>query len=127
MAFALEIDGASNKTIQHSVPSVLKLVGLSNKSDQFPAQLSGGEKQRVAIARSVVCQPKILIADAPTGNLDPLHAWDMITLLLKITKYSTTVVVTTHNQDIVNALKRRVITIKDGRITRDKEKGDYKV
>jgi cell division transport system ATP-binding protein len=127
VAFALEIVGASNKTIQHSVPRVLKLVGLSNKSDQFPAQLSGGEKQRVAIARSVVRQPKILIADEPTGNLDPRHAWDIITLLLKINKYGTTVVLTTHNQDIVNALKRRVITIKDGRITRDKEKGDYKV
>ncbi len=127
VAFALEIVGASNRTIKHSVPKVLKLVGLTNKASQFPDQLSGGERQRVAIARSVVRQPKILIADEPTGNLDPKHAWDIITLLLKINKHGTTVVLTTHNQDIVNALKRRVITIKDGRVTRDKEKGEYKV
>jgi len=127
VSFALEIVGASNKTIKHSVPRVLKLVGLSNKSDHFPAQLSGGERQRVAIARAVVRQPKILIADEPTGNLDPKHAWDIITLLLKINKYGTTVLLTTHNQDIVNALKRRVITLKDGRIIRDQEKGEYKV
>lgn len=127
VSFALEIVGASNKTIKHSVPRVLKLVGLANKATHFPAQLSGGERQRVAIARAVVRQPKILIADEPTGNLDPKHAWDIITLLLKINKYGTTVLLTTHNQDIVNALKRRVITLKDGRIIRDKEKGEYKV
>jgi len=127
VSFALEIVGATNKTIKHSVPRVLKLVGLETKATHFPAQLSGGERQRVAIARAVVRQPKILIADEPTGNLDPKHAWDIITLLLKINKYGTTVLLTTHNQDIVNALKRRVITLKDGRIIRDQEKGEYRV
>jgi cell division transport system ATP-binding protein len=127
VAFSLEIVGVSARSIKHSVPKVLKLVGLKGKERSFPHELSGGERQRVAIARAVIRQPKILIADEPTGNLDPKHAWDIIALLLKINKYGTTVLLTTHNQDIVNALQRRVITIKDGRVLRDKAKGDYKV
>ena len=127
VAFSLEIAGVPSRAIKHSVPRVLKLVGLKGKENNFPAALSGGERQRVAIARAVIRQPKILIADEPTGNLDPKHAWDIITLLLKINKHGTTVILTTHNQDIVNALKRRVITIKDGRVLRDKNRGDYKV
>jgi cell division transport system ATP-binding protein len=127
ISFALEIVGTPTRVIKHSVPKVIKLVGLSGKENNFPSALSGGERQRVAIARAVIRQPKILIADEPTGNLDPKHAWDIIALLLKINKHGTTVLLTTHNQDIVNALKRRVITIKDGRILRDKAKGDYKV
>lgn len=126
VAFALEIVGMSSREIQHTVPKVLDLVGLKGKEHQFPRELSGGEQQRVAIARAVVRQPRILIADEPTGNLDPKHAWDVVRVLEKINKYGTTVVLTTHNQDIVNKLKRRVITIDGGKIVGDKAKGGYK-
>lgn len=127
VAFALEIVGMPNKEIAFNVPKVLKLVGLEDKADQFPHQLSGGERQRVAIARSVIRQPKILIADEPTGNLDPKHAWDIIKILQKINRLGTTVLLTTHNQDIVNRLERRVITIKDGQVITDEAKGTYKI
>lgn len=127
VAFALEIVGVPNREIKHAVPNVLSLVGLRGKEGNFPSALSGGEKQRVAIARAVVRQPKILIADEPTGNLDPQHAWDIIKILLKINARGTTVLLTTHNQDIVNALKRRVVTIKNGRIKSDQAQGEYKI
>lgn len=126
MAFALEIIGMSAKEIKHTVPKVLDLVGLKGKEKQFPRELSGGEQQRVAIARAVVRQPRILIADEPTGNLDPKHAWDVVKVLEKINKYGTTVVLTTHNQDIVNRLKRRVVTIDNGRVIKDQARGGYK-
>lgn len=126
IAFALEIVGASNSEIKHTIPRVLSIVGLKGKDKQYPWQLSGGERQRVAIARAIARQPKILIADEPTGNLDPKHAWDVITVLEKINHYGTTVLLTTHNQDIVNRLKRRVITIENGRIVSDKASGKYK-
>lgn len=125
IAFALEIVGMSNHEIDHTVPRVLDIVGLKGKEKRMPYELSGGERQRVAIARAVVRQPKILIADEPTGNLDPKHAWDVIKVLEKINKYGTTVILTTHNQEIVNRLKRRVITIKDGKIASDRAGGDY--
>lgn len=127
VAFAMEITGTPNRVIRHTVPKVLELVGLSDKDKNFPRELSGGEKQRVAIARAVVRQPKILIADEPTGNLDPKHAWDIINLLLKINKYGTTVLLTTHNKEIVDSLKRRVVTLRNGRIISDEEQGSYKV
>ena len=101
-------------------------MGLKGKEKQFPHQLSGGERQRVAIARAVVRQPKILIADEPTGNLDPKHSWEIVKLLEKINKYGTTVLLTTHNVDIVNKLKRRVITIEHGKIVSDEAKGSYR-
>ncbi|HET9850828.1 MAG TPA: cell division ATP-binding protein FtsE [Candidatus Saccharimonadales bacterium] len=126
VAFALEIAGISNNEIKHTVPRVLDMVGLKGKADNYPMELSGGERQRVAIARAVVRQPKILIADEPTGNLDPKHAWDVIKVLEKINKYGTTVLLTTHNQDIVNTLKRRVVTISAGHIVSDKAQGKYK-
>lgn len=126
VAFALEIVGMSQKEINHTVPRVLNLVGLEGKEKQFPHQLSGGEQQRVAIARAVVRQPKILIADEPTGNLDPKHAWDIIRILQKINNYGTTVLLTTHNQEIVNKLKRRVITIDKGQVSKDQARGGYK-
>ena len=126
VAFALEIVGMSNQEIQHTVPRVLEIVGLQGKENSYPKELSGGERQRVAIARAVVRQPKILIADEPTGNLDPEHAWDVIRVLEKINKYGTTVLLTTHNQEIVNRLKRRVITIRDGKIVSDRANGKYK-
>lgn len=125
VAFALEIAGMSNREIKHTVPKVLNIVGLKGKENSYPRELSGGESQRVAIARAVIRQPKILIADEPTGNLDPKHAWDVIKVLEKINKYGTTVVLTTHNQEIVNKLKRRVITIKDGQVISDKSNSGY--
>jgi len=127
VAFALEITGASKGRINNNVPRVIELVGLEGKADNFPRQLSGGERQRVSIARALVRQPKVLVADEPTGNLDPKHAWDIIKLLKKINKHGTTVMLTTHNQDIVNALNRRVVTIKNGRVVKDEAKGRYQV
>ncbi len=126
VAFALEMVGMGNREIHHTVPRVLDIVGLKGKEKRMPLELSGGERQRVAIARAIVRQPKILIADEPTGNLDPKHAWDVIKVLEKINRYGTTVLLTTHNQDIVNRLKRRVITIKDGKIVSDRAGGSYK-
>jgi len=127
VAFALEIIGISTKEIRHTVPRVLDIVGLKGKEKNMPLELSGGERQRVAIARAIVRQPKILIADEPTGNLDPKHAWDVIRVLEKINRYGTTVLLTTHNQDIVNKLKRRVITFENGKIAGDHSGGSYKV
>jgi cell division transport system ATP-binding protein len=125
VAFALEIVGASNREIKNTVPRVLDIVNLKGKENSMPRQLSGGERQRVAIARAIVRQPRILVADEPTGNLDPKHAWDIIKVLEKINRYGTTVLLTTHNQDIVNKLKRRVVTIKDGKIVSDKANSGY--
>lgn len=125
VAFALEIVGMSNREINHTVPRVLDIVGLKGKEKRMTMELSGGERQRVAIARAVVRQPKILIADEPTGNLDPKHAWDVIRVLEKINKYGTTVILTTHNQEIVNKLRRRVVTIKEGKILSDRANAEY--
>jgi len=126
VAFALEIVGMSNREISHTVPKVLDIVGLKDKAERFPAELSGGERQRVAIARAIVRQPKILIADEPTGNLDPKHAWDVVRVLQKINRFGTTVLLTTHNKDIVNRLKRRVVRIDEGRVVKDESRGKYK-
>ena len=126
VAFALEIVGQSNKEIKHTVPKVLEIVGLEGRGGAMPWELSGGERQRVAISRAIVRQPKILMADEPTGNLDPKHAWDVIRVLQKINKYGTTVILTTHNQEIVNKLKRRIVTIKDGQIVSDKASAGYR-
>lgn len=125
VAFALEIVGISNKEIRHTVPKVLDIVNLKGKEKRMPPELSGGERQRVAIARAIVRQPRILIADEPTGNLDPKHAWEVIKVLEKINRYGTTVLLTTHNQEIVNKLRRRVVTIKDGKITSDRANATY--
>lgn len=126
IAFALEIAGMTNREIKTTVPRIIELVGLSGKEKSFPDQLSGGERQRVAIARAMVRQPKILIADEPTGNLDPKHSWEIIKLLEKINRYGTTVILTTHNVEIVNRLKRRVVTIEHGKITSDQAQGSYR-
>jgi cell division transport system ATP-binding protein len=111
------------REIQHTVPRVLDIVNLRGKEKNMPMQLSGGERQRVAIARAIARQPKILIADEPTGNLDPKHAWDVIKILEKINHYGTTVLLTTHNMEIVNRLKRRVVTMEHGRISSDVASG----
>lgn len=125
VAFALEIVGVGSKEIKNTVPKVLDIVNLKGKEKRMPMELSGGERQRVAIARAIVRQPKVLIADEPTGNLDPKHAWDVIKVLEKINKYGTTVLLTTHNQDIVNKLKRRVVTIEHGRVASDRARASY--
>lgn len=127
VAFALEIVGATNHEIKATVPKVLDIVNLRGKEKRMPMELSGGERQRVAIARAIVRQPKILIADEPTGNLDPKHAWDVIKVLEKINHYGTTVMLTTHNQEIVNKLKRRVITVQHGQVASDRDRADYKL
>ena len=127
VAFALEIVGASTEEIRKTVPKVLSIVNLTGKEKNMPSQLSGGERQRVAIARALVRQPKILIADEPTGNLDPINAWDVIKVLEKINRFGTTVLLTTHNVEIVDKLKRRVVMLKDGKIYSDKAKSGYKI
>ena len=126
VAFAMRVVEASQREIRKRVPMVLSLVGLSHKYKMFPNELSGGEQQRVSLARAIVNNPSVLIADEPTGNLDPKHSWDIVRLLEKINKYGTTVLLTTHNVDIVNRLKRRVITIDHGKVTSDQAKGTYK-
>ena len=125
VAFALEIVGVSNSEIRRTVPKVLELVGLAGEEKKFPGQLSGGQRQRVAIARSMARQPKILIADEPTGNLDPDNSWGIIKLLEEINNFGTTILVTTHDEKVVNLLKRRVITLQDGKIIRDQKDGGH--
>ena len=125
VAFALEIAGMTNREIRSTVPRIIELVGLKGKEKSFPHQLSGGERQRVAIARAMVRQPKILIADEPTGNLDPKHSWEIVRLLEKINKYGTTVILTTHNMEIVQKLQRRVVVLDHGKIVSDKSAGRH--
>jgi cell division transport system ATP-binding protein len=127
IAFALEIVGASNHEIRNTVPKVLDIVNLTGKEKNMPLELSGGERQRVAIARAIVRQPRILIADEPTGNLDPKHAWDVIKVLQKINRYGTTVLLTTHNVEVVNRLKRRVVTLQNGKVASDRANAEYKI
>lgn len=125
VAFALEVCGASRGKINKIVPSVLKIVGLEDKHNRYPHEVSGGEKQRVAIARALVHQPRILLADEPTGNLDAINADEIIDLLLRINKFGTTVILVTHNKEIVNRLKRRVVTMDKGQIVSDRAHGKY--
>ena len=125
VAFAMEVGGSTNKEIEQDVPQLLELVGLGSKVNQFPHQLSGGEQQRVAIARALIHRPSVILADEPTGNLDLLNSWDIIRLLLKINELGTTIVLATHDREIINNLSRRVVTFDKGRIIRDEEKGRY--
>ncbi len=125
VAFALETAGRSQEEIKEFVPQAMKMVGLEDKMSNFPKELSGGEKQRVAIARAMINHPDIVIADEPTGNLDPINAAEIIRLLLKINELGTTVILATHNKDIVNDLNKRVINLENGRVIRDEEKGKY--
>ncbi|MFA4999926.1 MAG: ATP-binding cassette domain-containing protein [Patescibacteria group bacterium] len=124
-AFALEVCAGKTAKIKKIVPSVLKIVGLENKGDRYPHEVSGGERQRAAIARALVHQPKILLADEPTGNLDAINANEIIDLLLRINKFGTTVILVTHNKEIVNYLNKRVVTMDGGRIISDRERGKY--
>ncbi len=125
VAFAMRVVGESNKKIRRMVPLMLTLVGLENRAKSYPKQLSGGEKQRVAIARSIVNNPSILIADEPTGNLDPETSWGIMDLLQDINKKGTTVLMVTHDNEIVDRLEKRVLAIEDGKIVKDVEKGSY--
>ena len=127
VAFALEVAGTPSRRIKEIVPQVLKIVNLHDKGDRYPKQLSGGEQQRVVVARSLVHRPKILVADEPTGNLDAIHTHEIIDLLKKINEFGTTVVLVTHNREVVNALKKRVILVDGGEIVSDVEEGRYKI
>ena len=126
VAFAMEVSGRSDVDIKEDVPQVLEIVGLSDKINNYTNELSGGEKQRVSIARALVHRPDIIVADEPTGNLDLVNTWDIVQLLTKINQYGTTIVLATHNREIVNLINKRVVTIDGGMITRDqKDKGKY--
>ena len=125
VAFALEVAGYSKKHITDVVPQILALVGLEAKAKEFPDELSGGQQERVSIARALAHRPKILIADEPTGNLDSINTREIIDLLLKINNFKTTVMLVTHNREVVNSLRKRVIAIEDGKIVYDEEKGRY--
>lgn len=125
IAFAMEANGRSDEEIAENVPQALTLVGLEAKAWNFPHELSGGEKQRVAIARAIVNQPDIIIADEPTGNLDPIATYEVVQILKKINDLGTTVIMTTHNKGVIDELGRRVITMDEGRIVRDDAEGKY--
>lgn len=125
VAFAMEAAGRTNEEIDEDVPQALDLVGLADKTDNFPHQLSGGEKQRVAIARALVNRPDVLLADEPTGNLDPINTMEVVKLLQKINQLGTTVILATHDSAVINGLDRRVVTLDKGEIVSDKERGTY--
>ncbi len=127
IAFAMEVGGWDKEDVERDVPQLLRLVGLAGKENNFPNQLSGGEGQRVAIARALAHRPEILIADEPTGNLDIHNTWDIIRLLMKINELGTTVILSTHNIDVINGLDRRVITMDNGKIVKDEIKGKYEI
>ena len=125
VAFAMQVIEAPRRMMQRSVNAVLDVVGLRDKYRSFPSQLSGGEQQRVAIARAIVNNPSVVIADEPTGNLDPETSWDIMDIFQRINKAGTTIVMATHDRNIVDAMKKRVIAIEDGRIVRDELRGGY--
>ncbi len=125
VAFALVVTGHSGGVVREETERVLSLVGLANRRDHFPNQLSGGEQQRTAIARALVNRPRILIADEPTGNLDPVTSWEIIKLLTRVNELGTTMVMATHNAEIVNAMRRRVVHLDHGRVVRDEREGAY--
>ena len=125
IAYVMEVMGAAEQEITRDVTEVLRIVGLSDRSAHFPDQLSGGEKQRVAIARALIHRPGVILADEPTGNLDPYHTRDIINLLLKINELGTTIVLATHNKEVINRLGKRVLSLDQGRLVRDEKKGRF--
>ena len=127
VAFALHVCGVPRRKINSLVPKILDIVGLKDKMGRYPYQISGGEAQRVAIARAMVHKPKILIADEPTGNLDSINTKDIIDLLKRINEFGTTVLLVTHDKDVVNSLKKRVITLEGGKIVNDQQRGRYRL
>jgi len=126
VAFALEVCGVDEDQVHEDVPKVLNIVGLSDKTNSFPHQMSGGEKQRLAIARALIHRPRIILADEPTGNLDLVNTYDVVKLLTKINELGTTVILATHNREVVNIIGKRVVTMEKGKIVRDQEEnGKY--
>ena len=125
VAFALEVTGTPRRKVRPAVDRVLALVGLTAQAPQLPGQLSGGEQQRTAIARALVHDPRLIIADEPTGNLDPLISWEILQLLLRINELGVTILMATHNADVVTALRKRVVALEEGRIIRDEVGGAY--
>ena len=125
--FAMEAAGKSDEEIAEDVPQVLDIVGLASKTDNFPHQLSGGEQQRVAIARALVNRPDVILADEPTGNLDPINTWEIVKLLQKINELGTTVIFASHNKEIINSIDKRVVVLDHGEVVSDEEKGKYLV
>jgi cell division transport system ATP-binding protein len=127
IAYVMKVIGASDAEIERDVPRILEIVELEDRQKNFPAELSGGERQRVAVARALIHRPEVVLADEPTGNLDPYHTLDILKLLLKINEMGTTVLLATHNREIVNKLKRRVVTLEKGRVTRDEQAGRFAI
>jgi cell division transport system ATP-binding protein len=125
VAFAMEVAGYPEKMIEKDAPELLKLVNLEGRANNFPYQLSAGEKQRVVIARVLAQRPELILADEPTGDLDPINTWDIIKLLTKINELGTAIILATHNKEVINTLGRRVISLDDGKIIRDEEEGRY--
>jgi cell division transport system ATP-binding protein len=125
VAYALEVIGAKEEEIKRDVPKVLSLVGLADRAMNFPQELSGGEKQRAAIARALIHRPDIILADEPTGNLDPYNAKDIINLLVKINEMGTTVILSTHDKQVINSLGKRVITLDRGKLIKDEQRGKF--
>jgi cell division transport system ATP-binding protein len=127
IAFAMEAAGKTDEEIASDVPHVLELVDLGNKIHHFPHQMSGGEQQRLSIARAIINQPEIIIADEPTGNLDPINTFEIIQILKKINDLGTTVILTTHNKGVIDSIKKRVITMEKGKVIRDDTEGKYSI
>ena len=127
VAYALEVSDETEEEINELVPEILEIVGMSDKAKKYPRQLSGGEQQKICLARALVRKPKVIIADEPTGNLDPVATWEIIQLLLKINSMGTTIILATHNKDIVDKLNRRVIALDKGKVIRDHQKGRYAI
>ncbi len=125
VAYAMEVMGATDYEIRRDVPKVLDIVGLTDKFCNFPREISGGEKQRTAIARALAIRPEVIVADEPTGNLDPYHSKEIIDLLVKINQMGTMVILSTHDKEVINSLKRRVITLENGELVRDEQKGRF--
>lgn len=127
VAYALEVHGRPDEQINEEVPKMLAVVGLENQMDKYPQQISGGEAQRVSIARALIHRPKVLIADEPTGNLDPISTQEILDLLMKVNDFGTTVILATHDSSIVDAIHRRVILLQDGKIVTDQAKAKYSI
>lgn len=127
ISFAMEVANLPYKKIKKDTLKILRIIGLEDRKNNFPTQLSGGEKQRIAIGRALALKPDILIADEPTGNLDPIHTWDIINLLVKINELGTTVILASHDKEIINSLGKRVVSLEDGKLVRDEKEGRFMV
>jgi len=127
IAFAMEAAGKTDSEVRNDVPHVLELVDLANRMHHFPHQMSGGERQRLAIARAIINQPELIIADEPTGNLDPINTYEVVQILKKINDLGTTVILTTHNRGVIDSIGKRVVTIDKGKVVRDDKEGKYSI